>query len=317
MKTGQTVYIGVDVAKETLSINAGEFFVGDIQNKPADIRKTLAKIARKAGQDAVLHVCYETTGRYGDALRDTCFKKDVRVSVLNPLKVRQFAAAMSQTAKTDRIDADVIRRFAQVKTPDPAVAPDANLAALHDLVAQREAFCDTLTRLRNMSADTTGGRLIAQTIRHLEAQIAKADKQIAQLIASDAKLSGLSAGLCAIQGVGPTTAAKLLAFAPELGTLGRSRAASLAGLAPRTRESGRFKGKATTGGGRPALRTALYMSALVASRHNPVLCVVYNRLSANGKRPKVALTAVMRKLFIHMDRVAARWLKANTSTIPA
>jgi transposase len=148
------------------------------------------------------------------------------------------------------------------------------------------------------------GAYLRKSIASDNRLIAKIEADIRAVLKSDARLGGLVAALAGTEGVGELTAAKVAALMPELGTLGRRRAASLAGLAPVTRQSGRWRGQSRIGGGRSSVRTALYMSALVAARHNPVLREVYTRLVAKGKKPKLALTAVMRRLIVRLDAVA-------------
>lgn len=155
--------------------------------------------------------------------------------------------------------------------------------------------------------DGTCREVLRREIRSLDVRIARLDKEIGDLVASDAELKALSEGLQDIQGVGEVTARLVVALVPELGTLGRRHAASLAGLAPHPRESGLWHGLRQTGGGRKGVRTALYMAALTGMRFNPELRRIHERLSKEAGKPfKVAMVAVMRKLFVRMDAVAAR-----------
>ncbi len=312
MKNTQNVYIGVDVSKKSLRFDSENGFVGDVPNTPAKIRTALQKLQRGNGWADALHVCLEATGPYGELLVGECHRANIRVSVVNPAKVRHYAAAISESAKTDPIDARVIRLFAQTRNPHPMPPPGKASGQLRKLVLARDALIKSATRLcatlDSVEGDQIAKKSIDKAVADIRRQIDKLDTAIRQTIQSDEKLRGLSEALCAIKGVGAITAAAVLAYAPEIGTLGRRRAGALAGLAPYIRQSGQFKGKASISGGRSHLRRALFMSATVAAKFNPVLKAVFEKLDARGKPYKVALTAVMRRLFCHMDSVAAKWL---------
>lgn len=314
MKEAQVVYIGVDVSKATLSFNAGTLFIGDIENTTAKITAKLKELSKKAGPQVCLHVCFESTGPYGDTLFNACNKASVLASILNPWKVRLFAKAISETAKTDPIDARVIKLFAEIKKPSPTLPPSPTQTALRKLILVRNNFSKSVVQLGGVLdsvKNDPAGKLVKQTISYLEKKIAAIDLQIVEIVKKDERSRGLADALTQITGIGMLTAAKTLALVPELGTLGRQRAGALAGLVPYIRESGTFKGKAFISGGRFEVRRALYMPALTARQHNPILKAVYDRLIGNGKPYKVAMTAVMRRLFCHMDTVAADWIEKN------
>lgn len=317
MKDPKTVYIGVDVSKDSLRFDSENLLVGEVSNTALKIRAALGKLQRKAGEGNVVHICLEATGPYGELLAVECHRAKIRVSVVNPAKVRHYAAAISESAKTDPIDARVIRLFAQTRNPHPTPPPSEASVQLRKLVLAREALVRSSTELCG-TLDSLVGSQAAKSVKKLIAaikkQVAQLDIQIQETLQSEAKLRGLAEALCEIKGVGSTTAAAILAYTPEIGTLGRRQAGALAGLAPYTRDSGRFKGKTFISGGRSQVRRALFMSATVARRYNPVLKAVYERLIANGKPYKVAMTAIMRRLFCHMDVVAARWLAQQAPT---
>jgi transposase len=308
------VYVGVDVSKETLRVDAGSAYTGDIPNTAAGIRKMLAGVGRKLGRGRVPHVCLESTGPYGAALFSECCRKGIPASVLNPAKVRHYAKAMSESAKTDPIDARVIREFAEARRPAPSRAPGAAERLLRQLVTARDALARSAVRLSGLldsMTEAAARKAVARAVEGLERRIKALDAGIAGALEADARLKGLAGALAGIDGVGVLSAAKIIALAPEIGTLGRRGAASLAGLAPFARDSGKFKGKAFVCGGRASVRRALYMPAVAAIKHNAVLKAFYGRLAAEGKPFKKAVTAVMRKLFAHMDSVARRWLAAH------
>ena len=318
MNAPQTVYIGVDVSKDSLRFDIPNLLVGEVPNTASKIKTALGKLQKKAGEGNVLHICLEATGPYGELLVGECHQAGIRVSVVNPAKVRLFAKAISESAKTDPIDARVIRLFAQARQPHPTPPPNKAEVLLRKLVLAREALTKSSTELCGTLEGVEGseaGKILKKTIASIEKQIAKLETRIKETLQSDEKLSGLSEVLCEIKGVGTITAAAVLAYVPEIGTLGRRQAAALAGLAPYTRDSGRFKGKTFISGGRRQVRRALFMPATVGRRCNPVFKAVYERLIEKGKPYKVALTAVMRRLFCYMDAVAAKWLAQQALTL--
>lgn len=320
MKDPKIVHLGVDVSKPSLRLDGDTLFVGEIPNTAPTIRPTLKKLQKKVGEGKSLHVCLEATGPYGDLLVDECHKAGIRVSVLNPAKVRHYAKALSETAKTDPIDARVIRSFAEARQPLPMPAPNEEEVELRKLVLAREALVKCVTELCGTLESVEGsqaGSVLKQAMAGIKKKITMIEGLIRKTIKQNEKLSGLTTALCEIKGVGELTAATTLAYVPEIGTLGRRRAAALAGLAPYIRDSGRFKGKTFISGGRPQIRRALFMPATVARIHNPVLKEVYKRMKANGKPYKVVMTAIMRRLFCHMDAVAAAWLEGRNPVAQA
>ena len=320
MKDPKIVHIGVDVSKDSLRLDGDTLFVGEVPNTAPTIRSMLKKLQKKVEEGEILHICLEATGPYGDLLVGECRKADIRVSVLNPAKVRHYAKAISETAKTDPIDARVIRCFAEARQPMTTPAPSEEEVELRKLVLAREALVKCSTELCGTLESVEGsqaGSVLKQALAGIKKKITKLEHLIQETTKRNEKLSGLTATLCKITGVGEITVATTLAYVPEIGTLGRRRSASIAGLAPYIRDSGRFKGKTFISGGRPQIRRALFMPATVARVHNPVLKEVYERMRANGKPYKVVMTAIMRRLFCHMDAVAAAWLAEQNSVARA
>jgi len=305
MKETAVVYIGIDVSKDALDIDAGIPGVTRIGNTPAEIRKALKAAARRVPPGKALHACFESTGRYHATLVAECQRAGVRHSVLNPRKVACFAKSVAH-AKTDAVDACLIRRYAEARIPEPAPPPDKAAAKLGTLLALREAIVKANVALK--AALGTAGGAAAKPVRKAvacnEGQIAEYGRLIAEAVRADAETAGLVDALCAVKGVGELTAAKVAAWMPEIGTLGRRRAAALAGLAPHTRESGKWKGRSRIGGGRKGVRDALFMPATVARCHDPHMRRAYEGLIARGKPYKVALSAVMRMLLCRLESVA-------------
>jgi transposase len=320
MSDRQVVYVGIDVSKDSLSVDAGALFKGDVPNTPASIRGLIRKIGKKAGDGSVPHFCFESTGPYSESLFLECCGAGAAASVLNPAKVRHYAQAMSESAKTDPIDARVIRLFAEARNPEPTPAPSAAAVTLRKLVLARDALTKSVVQLSGtMEGASSGdaGSVLRSSVVLLRKKIKSLDRLIAEALKGDARLAGLAGALTEIAGVGILTAAKVVALVPELGTLGRRRSAAIAGLAPFTRDSGRCKGKTFISGGRAEVRRALFMPATVAIKHNPVLKAVYQNLMKAGKAYKVAITAIMRRLFAHMETVASKWLREYASATAA
>jgi transposase len=295
------IYLGVDVAKLTLQLDPTHLGgLSQVDNTPAGLKtllKALRKLQHKTG--STIHVLCEATGCYHRLLMDTMHKEGLTISVLHASRVRDFAKALGTHAKTDAIDALVLTHFGQKMQPEPTQPLSEAYSQLQALMTRRTQLVDMLVMEKNRLETLTLPQLLKQlrhTIKHLESQIASLEKMLQEHVAQSQTLSQQTKRLCQMQGVGVITAAGLLATMPELGTLGRREVASLAGLAPRARESGKYKGQRTIGGGRAPARRHLYMAALTASRMNPILKALYQHLLNKGKPAKVALTAVMRRL---------------------
>jgi transposase len=296
-----TIYAGLDIAKLNLQLHlAGRFF--DLPNTPAGHRR-LIKLFR--GFPALQVIC-EATGGYERDVVAVLHAATIAVSVLNPARVRHFARAQGQQAKTDRIDAAVLSAYGQSLRPKPTPARSVVEQQLTELVRRRVQVMEILVAQRQQARTLTLPSLIHQAkslVRRLESDLKEIENQLQDLRAQTAALNERVEKLQAITGVGTITALGVLAELPELGTLNRGQAAALAGLAPHPRESGQWQGRRTIGGGRAAVRRALYMAALVAAHSNSPLKDFYRRLRAAGKPAKVALTAVMRKLVIRMNQM--------------
>lgn len=289
------IYVGLDIAKSSFQVNLQNLnFL--LPNSPAGHRKLLARLLNLKQPRQV--IC-EATGGYEQAIVHALHQAGVPVSVVDPLKVRQFAKGCGWLAKSDPIDARLLSAFGAKATPKPQVPLSANVAALRELSrhrlqlqeqAQIVACQGRLTQLPFIRQST------ARLLRHYRSQLQQLQKQIAGLLQTDAGLAAKARVLQETIGVGPKTACSLLAEMPELGALNRAQAAALAGVAPYARDSGIWKGRRFIKGGRPLVRKALYMAALVASRRHPALRHTYLHLLARGKPKKLALTALMRKL---------------------
>lgn len=243
----------------------------------------------------------EATGRYHRRIHQCLHDRGFEVVVINPLRARRFAEALGHLAKTDRVDALMLARLGTVLDDLEPVAPqEAFLNRLEDLLVVRARHVDARTMLRQVAGevDGEGETLTRGTIADLDERIAELDVAIEALIAGDPEQAKRYRILTSIPGVGPVTAAALLCWMPELGSLDRRQAAALIGVAPFADDSGQHHGARYIRGGRRRPRDLLFMAATSASRCNQDLTIMFQRLKAAGKAHKVAVVAVMRKLIV-------------------
>jgi transposase len=296
----QKVYVGIDVAKAYLDVACLEES-WRVANDAAGRSALVARLDQITGS---VQVICEASGGYERALIQALQRGGIKVSLVQATRVRQYARARGILAKTDSIDAQLLCRFGQAIEPSVTPPPKPQQDKLREWETQRRHLSALLVAEQNRRAqltDRTLLRLSQRLIQQIKKQIAQIDLLIKELIEHSEELSAKAQKLTAITGVGPRTAALLLAQMPELGELNRREAAALAGLAPFNRDSGTARGKRAIFGGRRAVRSGLYMAALVAARHNPILANFYQRLRSAGKPPKLALTATMRKLLIALN----------------
>jgi len=248
-------------------------------------------------------VVLEATGGREVALAAALATAGLAVAVVNPRQVRNFARAIGQLAKADALDAAVLARFAEVVRPTPRPLPDAQTRELSAVLTRRRQLIAMLTaeRQRLGTARPAMRTRIQTHIAWLEQEVADLDGALRDAIRASAIWREQENLLRGVPGIGPTTALTLLAEVPELGRLGRKAIAALVGVAPLNCESGTLRGRRVVWGGRARVRTALYMAALVATRHNPVIRAFYERLCAVGKPKKLALTACMHKLLLILN----------------
>lgn len=294
------VYVGVDVAKNHLDVSWGKQSRRLPNQKVA--HHTLVAELKASGQP--MQVICEASGRYEQALVHALQRAGQLVSIVPANRVRKSAQAAGILAKTDRIDARVLSAFGAAMQPLATPPFPERHRDLRELETQRRQLTQLLLQLRNQSEQLSSAtpRRINQSLqRTLGKQIAKIQAQLSHLIQQDQQLALKAQKLTAIKGVGVATAALLLAQMPELGSLNRNQVSALAGLAPYNDDSAKRHGQRFIRGGRRALRNGLYMAALVAIRHHPILKSFYQPLRANGKPAKLALTAVMRKLLILLN----------------
>jgi transposase len=296
------VYIGVDVAKAHLDV-AWEKRSRRFDNDKKGRAALVAWI--KQSVTAVQLVC-EASGGYERALLESLERSELKVTLVQANRVRQYARAAGILSKTDKVDARVLSAFGAAMQPKPTLPHSGVQKRLREYEGQRRHLSVLLVAEQNRLEQLGCAELralSASLMNKVKKQIATIDARIASLIAQDQELCVKAQKLTSITGVGTRTAALLLAQMPELGQLNRRQVAALGGLAPFNRDSGTSRGKRTIFGGRRALRSGLYMAALAAARHNQILSNFYQRLRAKGKPHKLALTAVMRKLLLALNCV--------------
>jgi transposase len=290
------IVVGIDVSKDWLDTHiapSGERF--RVGNDAAGLDELKARFS---GLTLEL-VALEATGGFETLAVAELSAAGLPVVVINPAQVRAFANAMGKRAKTDPIDAEVIAAFAAAMRPPVRPLPDAQTRLLADLVARRRQIIAMIvaeqSRARMAKVNQTQ-KSIKRILAALERELTGIDEELDGHIRKSPVWLVKQDILTSMPGIGPVTARTLLAEMPELGTLDRRQIAALAGLAPFTRQSGKWRGKSCIGGGRSGVRTALFMAGLVAAKHNPVLRDFRDRLVAAGKAKKVATIATMRKL---------------------
>jgi transposase len=296
-----SVYAGLDIAKASLQLHLQcKFF--DLPNTAEGHAQLIKRLAAFPG----IHVLCEATGGYERAVVAALHAATLTLSVINPARVRQFARASGELAKTDPIAAAVLTAFGQAFAPEPTLARTATELKMAALVTRRVQLLE-LRVAEAQRADTCADldlrKLFTPWLAQMEKQIAKVEALIEALLEAQATLAVQVQRLDDIMGVGRLTAVMVLATMPELGTLNRGQAAALAGLCPYNRDSGQWAGTRCISGGRAEVRRARYMAALSASRSNHLLKPFYDRLIAAGKPAKVALTAVRRKLIVLMNHL--------------
>lgn len=287
--------IGIDISKATLDIHRlSDGKTKSFSNCPSGFR-ALSKFCAKP---TVTRVVYEATGAYHGGLERALGARLPLIKV-NPLQARRFAQAQGVRAKTDAVDAKMLAVMGDAF----ALEPDKPAIKIQHDLKELRAFRSGLIKDRTGIINRLKTQTLSITRRQSKARLAQVDKQIAdinaeveRLISSSDTLAHSMQILRSIPGIGAVSAATILIEMPEIGTLDRKKVASLTGLAPMTRQSGQWRGKSFIQGGRKIVRDALYMPALVAMRHNPDFKAKYQALIKAGKPPKVAITALMRKL---------------------
>ena len=290
--------IGIDVSKDTLDVHRltdgqhKQFINGKIGHT-----QLLKWMSRQPEPLAI----FEATGAYHRRLEQTLGAKAVPFVKVNPKQACRFAQACGKLAKTDRVDCEMLAKMGAALQLTPKPLNAENPYDLRELLSARRALIKdrTAAKARNATvAHPLVKRQLAKRLSQIECDIAKIDAAMLASSHQDQQMSERLDILFSIPGIGVTTARMILVDMPEIGTLDCKQVASLAGLAPMSQSSGKWQGKARIQGGRPNLRHAIFMPALVAIRHNAELKAKYEQLVAAGKEKKVAITAVVRKLLV-------------------
>lgn len=300
-------WVGIDVSKARLDVAVLPSEQAWQVSNDAQGHSELVKRLQELQPERVI---LEASGGFEVCAVAALVCAELPAVVVNPRQVRDFAKASGQLAKTDRLDARVLAQFGQVFKPALRPLPDATTRLLSALLTRRRQIQDMLTAERNRlltaAVQNAPEPLCDQLGAHIEwlsKQLEQLDRDLHEQLRSSAVWREKETLLRSIKGVGPVLSATLLAQVPELGHLDRREIAKLIGVAPLNNDSGKFKGKRTIWGGRAAVRAVLYMAALAATRSNPAIRSVYQRLVAAGKPKKVALVACMRKLLIVCNAV--------------
>jgi transposase len=299
----ESIFVGIDVSKDRLDVAvrpSGEAFV--VERNAAGLERLVVRLRELSPHIVAL----EATGGFETVVAAAVAAAALPVVVVNPAQIRDFAKAIGQRAKTDPIDAGVIARFAEATKPEPRPLPDQATRLLADLVARRRQIIEMIVAERQREKRIAIPRLkksITRLLKALEKELATVDTDIDDAVRGSPAWREKEDLLASVPGIGPAIARTLIADLPELGQLGRKQIAALVGLAPFTRQSGQWRGRSFIGGGRTTVRSAVFMGAMVAKKHNPVLKVFFDRLVAAGKPKMVALIAVARKLLTILNAI--------------
>jgi transposase len=299
METPQP-FVGIDVSSQHLDVDSLPASHHFSEPNTEDGIASLVLQLRKLNPQIVL---LEATGGYEVPVAYALYEAGLPVVIMNPKALRHFAKALGKLAKTDKLDAQVLALYAQSIRPPVRPLKDQEQLELANLITRRRQLQGMIVmeenRRRTCTPRVRGN--IDQSLSHLRQLLKDLDREIHDSIRRTPLWHENSEILQSFTGVGPKVSASLIAVIPELGTLPGTKVSALAGLAPMNRDSGQYRGKRKIQGGRPAVRQALYMAALVASHHNPVIMEFYQRLRLAGKPAKVALTACMRKILVILN----------------
>lgn len=291
-------YVGIDVAKDSIEVHVRptmETFgcatdasgLRELLRRLKPLSPKLIVMEATGGHEAVIAACLDQAG--------------LPLAIVNPRQLRKFAEGLGRLAKTDKIDAAVIARFAEVAELTPRPVPEPDQVELRALLARRHQLVEMMVAEQQREA-RAGTKLIrrshAAMVRQLKAEIARVEKAIGQIIDGSPLFRAKEDLLRGIPGIGPIVARTLIAELPELGAVNRHAIAALAGLAPFSRDSGKFRGKRWIRGGRPRVRALLYLAAMVTIRGQGPLALFYRRLVDAGKAKSVALIATMRRMLV-------------------
>ena len=302
MSSEVKLYVGIDVGKQNLDLAIlGTAGTKQYQNSSKGIRALTRQLKKKS----LALIVVEATGGYEYEVVTHMRKAKLPVALVNPTRVRRFAQAGGQLAKTDSLDAHVLANFAKTMQPEVWQLKTEVEEGLSRLISRRRQLVGMLTSEKNRlgTAQKLAQDSLKRHIAWMQDEVVEIESSMREVIQAEPEYQQKMTHLVSVPGVGPVTAITLIAQLPELGMVNRQQIAALAGVAPLNHDSGRHKGKRRTFGGRSNVRSALYMATLSATRYNPTIKAFYERLLANGKEKKVALTACMRKLLVILNSI--------------
>ena len=311
--TGQaSIYVGIDVSKGRLDVAIGE--QGEFWNVAND-EKGIAKLVERMKEVRTELIVLESTGGLELPVMGELYACKIPVALVNPGRVREFAKSIGLLAKTDKLDARLLARFAEAVKPPVTHLPDEQEQHLIALVTRRRQLIEMLVAEQNRlnTVRLSLRENLEEHITWLHKALKGLDQEIQEFIHQSPAWNDKQDLLQSVPGVGPVTASTLLAELPELGKLDRKKIAALVGVAPFNDDSGHRRGKRRVKGGRSSVRNVLYMAALSSSRFNPILRPFYERMLQRGKEKKVALTACMRKLLTFLNAILRDQKRWNPS----
>jgi transposase len=296
----QNINVGVDTGKDFLDIHIrplDEYF------KVSNNKKGIGEAIKRLRKLDIERVVIESTGRYEAEFVAACAKADIAFSVVNPVHVKRFAGAIGRRAKTDKLDAALIAQFGEVIQPKLSTLKPENMQKMADIVRRRNQLIEMQTKEKNRlqimpkSVQSSIKAILLILKKHIE----KMNDELAELIESCPDYSAKSELVQSMPGIGKVSAAALISYLPELGLMNSKQVAALVGVAPMSKESGKYKGKQVTQGGRHQVRTVLFMAMMSAMQCNPKFKSFYERLVEAGKPKKVAIIACVRKMVVILN----------------
>jgi len=307
MEQNQPFVVGIDVSKNHLDVHAlptGAKFRINLDQDP-EIKGLRAFFHQSREHGYIIdRVVLEATGGYETPCVLLLAEEDIPVVIANPRQVRNFAKALGRLSKTDKVDAQIIAEYAQKVRPEPRALPSKEQRLLRGLVARRRQLLQDRVREDNRLKIASSPSIKESIERHLDflnEELDAIDEHIESVFLEDPELQERADLLQTAKGIGETTARALVVYLPELGRLDRKQVASMAGLAPWSKDSGEMLGRRSIWGGRATVRTSLYMAAISATRYNPQIRSMYERLVSRGKPKKLALIACARKLLVILN----------------
>ena len=299
----EDVFVGIDISKDQLDIcvlPSKEAF--DVIRDDAGLEDLVARLRTLQPKLVVM----EATGGFETVVAAAIAAASLPLAVVNPRRIRAYAQALGRLAKTDRLDAEIIALYGQAAKIEPQQVPNEAARALGELVARRRQIIETMGVERNRRRSLTQRRVIKGADRILAAlqkELSDLERNIDEAVRGTPAWRDKDELLQSVPGIGPKLSSMLIAELPELGTLSRRKISALVGVAPMADDSGKHRGQRHIRGGRTHVRCGLYMAALVAARHNPIIARFHQQLRASGKRPKSALIACVRKLLVILNAI--------------